>query len=72
MKYIIDRFEGDLAVCEDAEMNRIEISRTLLPEGAREGSAVAADENGVYRLIDDTERVSRIADKMKSVFKGRI
>ncbi|MDR1703887.1 MAG: DUF3006 domain-containing protein [Clostridiales bacterium] len=69
MKYIVDRFEGDIAVCETEDGSRREIIRSLLPEGAREGSAVVFDEDGNSRLIDDSERVNRIAAKMKNIFK---
>jgi hypothetical protein len=65
----VDRFEGDIAVCEAEDGRRREIIRSLLPEGAREGSAVEFDEDGNSRLIDDSERVNRIAAKIKSILK---
>lgn len=67
MKYIIDRFEGDVAFCETADGKREEINKALLPESAKEGSAVEFDSNGKSRL-DDSERVNSIASEMKKVF----
>ena len=46
---IIDRFEGDTAVCETAEGQMVEILRSLLPPEAREGSVLLPEGKG-YRL----------------------
>jgi len=39
MYAIIDRFEGDFAVCEINSEETVRIERCLLPQDAREGSA---------------------------------
>lgn len=37
MEVIIDRFEGDFAVCENKNREMINIERKLIPKDAREG-----------------------------------
>ena len=37
MKVIIDRFEGDYAVVELPDMTMVDMPRSLIPEGAKEG-----------------------------------
>ena len=69
MKYVIDRFEGDYAVCENDDLKRINVEKSRLPRGVKEGSTIEIDEAGEIALIDDAERVKRIADKMKSVWR---
>ena len=47
---IIDRFEGEFAVCCDTESDAAEnISISLLPEGAKEGD-VLIEKDGAYRV----------------------
>jgi len=69
VKYIIDRFEGDYAVCEDENVEFINIGRKFLPEGAVEGSSFYMDANGRTGLTDDSERRKRIESKMKKIWK---
>ena len=69
MKYIIDRFEGDMAVCEDEGMNHTDIHKSRLPEGIHEGDAFEIDGNGLITPVDDLERKRRIAEKMKAVWR---
>jgi len=44
MIYIIDRFEGDIAVCENEDRECVDIHRKHLPENSREGSAIDIDD----------------------------
>lgn len=53
---IIDRFEGDLAVCE-AEDQQLCIPRGCLPEEAREGDALTTLPDGSYGI--DAEATAR-------------
>ena len=46
---IIDRFEGDVAVCEDEDRRIVEMDRSLLPEGAK---------------ADRRERIKRLQDSL--------
>ena len=62
-EFVIDRFEGDFAVCENIdtkEMYNIEIEK--LPQDIKEGSIIKL-ENGKY--IKDEEREKEISDRIK-------
>ncbi len=43
MSLIIDRFEGDFAVCEDDSGNMLQLERSKLPTGAKEGSVLCVE-----------------------------
>lgn len=47
---IIDRFERNSAVCEAEDGAKIEISRDLIPEGAREGDVLIQSETGELQI----------------------
>lgn len=69
-RYIVDRFEGEKAVCETENEEMVAIDSSLLPENVREGSVIV-EENGTYSL-DEPEtqsRRERIARLLKRVVK---
>lgn len=72
VEYTIDRFEGDIAVCEDRNNNKmVEIMKENLPEGAKEGSIIKY-ENGKY-ILDlgkDKEIANRIKKKMDKLWNN--
>lgn len=49
MQFIIDRFEGSLAVCEDENRRMINIERNKLPPEAKEGDVLCVD-GGEYKV----------------------
>ena len=67
MIVVVDRFEGDYAVCEKEDRTMTNIERRRLPKGVREGDVlvvegdtVRVDQNGtsrrqreVKKLMDD-------------------
>lgn len=69
MSYIIDRFEGDNAVCEKEDRTTFLVPRSELPPLAMEGD-VLVYEDGVYRTDSDAtqERRRRIEEKRKRLF----
>lgn len=70
--YTIDRFEGDLAVCEDRETKEmINIKRKDLPEDSREGSILKL-KNGKFELdLEEEEKVEkRIKEKMDNLWSN--
>ncbi len=70
MKLIIDRFEGDEAVCETPELGHINVSRKDLPEGVREGDVIEQTDGGYFKDSEATEeRRSRIREKLRSLMK---
>ncbi len=71
MKIIIDRFEGDYAVCEVQEEKRmINKLRTELPEGVKEGDVLVLSESGFSIDVDETkQREKRIKGMMDSLWE---
>lgn len=71
--FSIDRFEGELAVCENKETNEmININRSLLPENCKEGDIIKL-ENGVYiidKFTTNTEQ-EEIKNMVNNLFKRK-
>ena len=67
MSYIIDRFEGAYAVCEDMESGeRITLTRAALPVDAAEGAILIAADGGYIVDADATEaRRARIRSRFE-------
>ncbi|MDF2521053.1 MAG: pyruvate kinase [Clostridia bacterium] len=68
MRYIIDRFEENYAVCETEQSEYIYIERNKLPKDAREGDIIVQEES-VYTvdLIETEkrkERIKKLADEL--------
>lgn len=64
MKWIIDRFEGDVAVIEYDNGNHFNLPRASLPESAKEGDVIALTIDA-----DETEaRRNRISGLRKRLF----
>lgn len=64
-KLIIDRFEGDFAVCETEDLEFINIPNAALPEGAKEGDVLT-----ISLDKEETEsRKEKIEGLMNSLFK---
>ncbi len=54
MRYIIDRFEGNFAVCENEKQEMVNIPASKLPSGVKEGDVL--DESGESYIILHEER----------------
>ncbi|MCH5314427.1 MAG: DUF3006 domain-containing protein [Eubacterium sp.] len=64
MKWIIDRFEGDYALCEIENGTVLNVPRNALPENAREGDVIS-----VFIDIGETEnRKSNVNKLMNDLF----
>ena len=70
MKIIIDRFEGNLALCEKEDKTILAIPKAQLPIGVKEGD-VLVEENGSFSV--DTEatyqRREKIAQLMNDLWE---
>jgi len=68
MKYIIDRFEGDYAVCEDENKQMIDIERDKIPAEAREGDVLIQQGDKYIIDLDETnrrkEKIQRLMDDL--------
>lgn len=60
MKVIIDRFEGNYAVCEKEDRTMINIERNKIPIESKEGSVLLVTEDEI--AIDDEGTISRKKD----------
>lgn len=69
-KFVIDRIENGVAVCENNERQRIEINVKDLPENAKEGSVIAILDNGetVLDIAETESRRKRLLEKQRRVF----
>lgn len=65
MKVTIDRFEGNFAVVEKEDKTFCDFPISLLPDGAKEGSAlvISLDEG------EEAARKKRIEEKAKRLWK---
>lgn len=69
MRVIIDRFEGDLAVCEKTDGHTIHIEKRLLPPDAAEGDAlIVAKSRITVDKIETEKRKQRILEKTKDLW----
>jgi hypothetical protein len=64
MKVIVDRFEGDWAVCEKENREMIDIKKDTLPEEAKEGDVLNIE--GVVITVDilETEKRKKEIEKL--------
>lgn len=70
MRYIIDRIEGNIAICENENGNFLEIDILSLPDNIKEGDCVKF-ENLKY-ILDEKyteERRKNIRKKMNNLWK---
>lgn len=66
---VIDRIEGNIAVCENRETGKIEnLNISKLPKNIKEGTILKL-KNGNYEIDNSGEIEKRINQKMKDVWK---
>ncbi|WP_455662206.1 DUF3006 domain-containing protein [Pradoshia sp.] len=70
MRLIVDRIEGDLAVCEKSDKTMVDIELTQLPDDVKEGD-VLIEKDGNYELdLTETEkRRKRVQALMDDLFE---
>jgi hypothetical protein len=64
MRVIIDRFEGDFAVCEKADRTMLNVKRETLPPDAKEGDALIIEGDTISIDIANTEKRKNIVRKL--------
>ena len=57
MKVIIDRFEGNFAVCEKEDRQMVDIKKSKIPTTAKEGDVLNIDKDMI--TIDSVETEKR-------------
>lgn len=68
---VVDRFEGNYAICEDAEKKLFAIDQSELPQGTKEGDVLAISDEGTLtfdRALTEQRR-KRILGKQKDLWK---
>ncbi len=68
--FVIDRFEGDIAVCEQEDGSMVNILKEDLPEGCHEGSVLRVGEDGEFTadLEEEARRRAAAAALERMVF----
>lgn len=70
MKVIVDRFEGQYAVCEDEDLNMINIEIDKLPQGVKEGDVLIIEGDNIKVDKEETEiRRERIRRLMEDLWE---
>jgi len=70
-RLIVDRIEGDLAMCEADDLVMTAIPLSFLPDGVTEGDVLVFNEH-LYTIGIDThgQRRLQVQEKMDTLFKG--
>ncbi|NLK28116.1 MAG: DUF3006 domain-containing protein [Clostridiales bacterium] len=70
-KLIIDRFEGNYAVCEGEDKTIVNIPKYKLPLDCKEGDCLILDSDGMYQKDVKTtqHRDNKIKEKLNRLFK---
>lgn len=73
MRYVVDRIEEDIAVCENEETGEMEeLDIFYLPDGIEEGDIIIYDEDIDEYYLDYEEkkiRRARIEDRMEDLWE---
>jgi hypothetical protein len=56
MKVIIDRFEGNFAVCEKEDRQMLDIEKTKIPVTAKEGDVLNITNGMITMDIEETKK----------------
>ena len=64
MKVTIDRFEGNLAVCEKTDRTMINISRDKIPAEAKEGDILIIEGDNTQIDINGTAKRKKVIDDL--------
>jgi hypothetical protein len=72
-KLIIDRFEGNYAVCEREDKSTVKVPKYKLPLECYEGDCLILDADGMYQKDKEAAktREKSIKDKMSRLFKDK-
>jgi hypothetical protein len=70
-RMIIDRFEGNYAVCEQEDKSTVQVPKYKLPPECREGDCLIQDSEGMYRKDSEAakNRENRIKEKINRLFQ---
>ena len=66
MRVIIDRFEGNFAVCEKEDRKMLNIKRDKLPSDAKEGDALIIEGDMISIDVAETKKRKNTVNKLFS------
>lgn len=64
MRVIIDRFEGNFAVCEGEGRKMLDIERSRLPKEAAEGDVLVIEGDSIVIDREETEKRKKEIEKL--------
>ncbi|MCB2300424.1 DUF3006 domain-containing protein [Clostridium tagluense] len=64
MKVIIDRFEGNFAVCEKEDRTMMNIPKDKIPPGAKDGDVLNILNDVITIDIEETEKKRKEIEKL--------
>lgn len=64
MKVVIDRFEGDYAVCEKENREMIDIKRDQIPKEAKENDVLDIQGDKIAVDVEETEKRKREIEEL--------
>ncbi len=69
-KFIIDRFEGSYALCEDEGKIMTKVPKYKLPLDCKEGDSLIQDSDGMYYIDNNDTKAneSRLREKKNRLF----
>ena len=72
MKYLVERIEENVALCEDDLGKTVKLRLDELPENIREGDIIVRTENGYTIDTDETSvRRKKMAEMQKKLFNKK-
>lgn len=71
-KLIIDRFEGNYAICEYEDKSMTQVPKYKLPLACKEGDCLILNEDNMYQKdeISTSSREKKILEKMNRLFQS--
>lgn len=66
MKVIIDRFEGNYAICEKEDFSTIDILKEKLPTDAKQGDVLVVDEK-LENIVVDKEATKKLKEEIENM-----
>lgn len=64
MRVIIDRFEGNYAICQKEDESMVDISKDKLPKKVKEGDILIIENNTITIDIDATVKRREYLEKL--------
>lgn len=64
MEVVIDRFEGEYAVCEKSDSTMINIEKKRIPQNAKEGDVLVIDHDKIYINSVKTQKRKQEIEKL--------